>query len=343
VWVRRTVEAWAAQTHRPRSLVDVDALAREAERRRTAGASAPEQAEWLRRELQRADHSFAPAGARHDDRARYGLPFDPRVPRVVSQGPGGEQSHTGRQREAFDFVMPVGTPVLAAREGRVGQVVDGFTAGGRDSRLPGNHVAVVHDDGSFALYVHLSPGIPVRVGQRVARGQLLARSGQTGNATAPHLHFAVACVDADGLQHATVPIRFGRPGGAGFVPQKNEFVGTAPTPNVALAVSVAGRPTAPSDAVAVRRGDRLALRVTLEGAARDLVGDSRLELVSMTPWNLSLERGTVAIEPMAGFPWDFVPGLSDVAVLGVYFTDAARGQIGLGQVQFRIRGPQPAP
>ena len=56
----------------------------------------------------------------------------------------------------------------------------------------------------------------------------------------------------------------------------------------------------------------------------------------MTPWNLSVGSGAVAIEPMPGFTWDFVPGLSDVAVLGIYYTDPPRDQVGLGQVQFRI-------
>jgi hypothetical protein len=92
--------------------------------------------------------------------------------------------------------------------------------------------------------------------------------------------------------------------------------------------------------VAVRRGDRLPIRVTRLGAPRDLVGDARLELVSLTPWNLTAGGGAVAIESMPGFPWDLVPGLSDVAVLGVYYTDPARREIGLGQVQFRI---QPSP
>ena len=68
----------------------------------------------------------------------------------------------------------------------------------------------------------------------------------------------------------------------------------------------------------------------------DLVGDPRLELVSMTPWNLSVEGRVAKIEPMPGFPWDLVPGLSDVAVLGVYFLDPDQGEIGLGQLELRI-------
>jgi murein DD-endopeptidase MepM/ murein hydrolase activator NlpD len=340
--VQHAVDVWAQTTHLPRSLVDVGALVREGERLRAGGATPEQLTAWLSQELARAELAFAPPGARHDDGVRYALPFDPRVPRLLSQGPGGAQTHQGRDREAFDFVMPTGTPVLAAREGVVARVVDGFSRGGLDPALRDNHVLVLHADGSFAMYGHLSPGVPVRVGQRVERGERIARSGHTGYAVAPHLHFAVARVEPGGVEQVTLPVRFGEPGGPGFVPRRNDFVGKAPVPNVTLAVAVAGRETAPGDVVAVRRGDELPIRVTLAGASRDLVGDVRLALVSMTPWNLTPSRGAVAIEPMPGFPWDLVPGLTDVAVLGVYWDDPARGQIGLGQVQFQVqRAPAP--
>ena len=46
--------------------------------------------------------------------------------------------------------------------------------------------------GRFALYAHLIPkSIPVRIGQRVERGQLLGKLGNSGNTDAPHLHFQV--------------------------------------------------------------------------------------------------------------------------------------------------------
>ena len=51
---------------------------------------------------------------------------------------------------------------------------------------------MLHSDGTTGEYFHLERGsVQVRVGERVARGQRLARSGNTGFSTAPHLHFGV--------------------------------------------------------------------------------------------------------------------------------------------------------
>jgi hypothetical protein len=57
----------------------------------------------------------------------------------------------------------------------VAEVVDGFTKGGGDlALLPfANVVRVLHSDGTFAEYVHLQAGIPVKEGERVKRGQVL--------------------------------------------------------------------------------------------------------------------------------------------------------------------------
>ena len=69
--------------------------------------------------------------------------------------------------------------------------------------------SVVLDLGSrrFALYAHLQPGsITVKAGDRVQRGQVLGKVGNTGNSVAPHLHFHVMDgplpVDANGLPYA---------------------------------------------------------------------------------------------------------------------------------------------
>lgn len=56
--------------------------------------------------------------------------------------------------------------------------------------VEGNFIVIAHDDGSFSLYAHLAGGsIKVKEGQKVKAGQVIAKVGNTGNSTQPHLHF----------------------------------------------------------------------------------------------------------------------------------------------------------
>lgn len=58
--------------------------------------------------------------------------------------------------------------------------------------VAGNTVVLALGHGQFAHYLHLQPGsVRVRVGERVRRGQVLARIGSSGDAREPHLHFEV--------------------------------------------------------------------------------------------------------------------------------------------------------
>jgi murein DD-endopeptidase MepM/ murein hydrolase activator NlpD len=54
----------------------------------------------------------------------------------------------------------------------------------------GNLVLVRHDNGYVSAYAHNSE-ITVKRGDKVRRGQVIARSGQTGNVTSPQLHFEI--------------------------------------------------------------------------------------------------------------------------------------------------------
>ncbi|NNL64885.1 MAG: M23 family metallopeptidase [Myxococcales bacterium] len=169
---------------------------------------------------------FAPEGARHDDSVRYGLPFRSDTQRLLVQGNAGSFDHRDTQEYAFDFRMPTGETVVAARAGEVVAVIDDHSQGGRrkSMRSKANAVIVLHDDGSFGTYVHLSPGAAVVPGDRVKRGQKLGRSGATGYTADPMLHFGVMVRGADGKAR-TVPIRFddGTPGG--FVPTQGGYYG----------------------------------------------------------------------------------------------------------------------
>ena len=139
----------------------------------------------------------------------YGYPFGGEEARRVTQTSEGAITHTGELRHAIDFAMPEGTPVLAARAGVVVAVRDGA---GRGSLHPGqrdrgNAVIVAHDDQTLATYGHLSKGIPVALGQRVARGERIADSGDSGFSSGPHLHFHVGLHTGPG-PGTTIPLRF---------------------------------------------------------------------------------------------------------------------------------------
>ena len=134
----------------------------------------------------------------------------------VAQGFGGGWSHQDAQNHyAVDFVAPIGTPVFAARNGTVMQVESDFDKAGLNAEKYGgraNYVRIVHDDGTMALYAHLREGgVLVRVGQRVARGQQIGLSGNTGFTSGPHLHFAVQ-VNRD-MRLVSIPFRMFGPRG----------------------------------------------------------------------------------------------------------------------------------
>ena len=145
----------------------------------------------------------------HDDAYRYRMPFGGLEDRHVSQSYDGGFTHTGAHRYALDIAMPIGTPILAARAGRVILVNDGYTAHGisDDYLSKANAVYVMHTDHTVATYAHLDPGAGVRAGMRVRTGDVIGFSGNTGYSTGPHLHFEVWKPTRAGSLE-TIPVRF---------------------------------------------------------------------------------------------------------------------------------------
>ena len=146
----------------------------------------------------------------------YSLPVATGSGWRVDQGFNGSFSHHDEQaRYAIDINVDEGEPVLAARGGLVMQVEDDFEGAGLDMEkfaTRANYVRILHDDGSMAVYAHLqTDSMQVRAGTRVSVGQTIARAGNTGYSTGPHLHFAVQ-VNA-GMALKSIPFRMGDPNG----------------------------------------------------------------------------------------------------------------------------------
>jgi murein DD-endopeptidase MepM/ murein hydrolase activator NlpD len=89
----------------------------------------------------------------------------------------------GRVHDGIDVAVAEDTPVRAACDGVVAYAGNGL-------RGYGNVVIVQHAGALATVYAH-NRALDVRQGELVTRGQVIARSGQTGRATAPHLHFEV--------------------------------------------------------------------------------------------------------------------------------------------------------
>ncbi len=141
----------------------------------------------------------------------YALPYVGERHTVI-QGARGSFSHQrgGRDENAIDWEMPVGTQVCAARPGTVVAVRQNSNVGGPDRKyeLYCNYVVIRHNDGTFAEYVHLKQnGSLVQVGQKVKLHEPIALSGMTGFTSAPHLHFTVFR-NLDGKIRKTIPVEF---------------------------------------------------------------------------------------------------------------------------------------
>lgn len=133
----------------------------------------------------------------------YRLPWAAGQTYRCVQSNRGIVSHRDWERFAYDFGMPVGTEICAARAGTVTQVV--IDHDGHGYHWPNNLVAVKHDDGTIAYYLHLKKGgSKVNVGDHVEQGQVIALSGHVGNSMMPHLHFHVR----DAEKKVTIPITF---------------------------------------------------------------------------------------------------------------------------------------
>jgi murein DD-endopeptidase MepM/ murein hydrolase activator NlpD len=90
---------------------------------------------------------------------------------------------SGGANDGIDLAVPEGTAIRAADDGVVAYA-------GNELKGYGNLVLVRHQNGYVTAYAHASE-LMVKRGDQVKRGQIIARSGQTGNVSAPQLHFEI--------------------------------------------------------------------------------------------------------------------------------------------------------
>lgn len=124
----------------------------------------------------------------------YDFPFQQKKSYKLLQGWGGSFSHNHSESyHALDFKMKIGEPIHAIRDGIVVRSIEHFTEnGGREMRDKANVIIIMHNDGTFANYVHLKPnGSLVEIGQKILKGELIGYTGNTGFSSQPHLHFVV--------------------------------------------------------------------------------------------------------------------------------------------------------
>ena len=116
--------------------------------------------------------------------------LDPPVKGPLSSPFGLKRFFNGEPRaphSGLDFAVPTGTPVVAPAVGKVILTGDYF--------FNGNTVFLDHGQGLITMYCHLSV-IDVKVGDSLARGQVLGKVGATGRVTGAHLHWNVSLNDA---------------------------------------------------------------------------------------------------------------------------------------------------
>jgi len=153
------------------------------------------------------------------------------------EGPRFYAGDGTRNEDYFGF----GTEVLAVGDGTVAFVRDGIpeetpneppTTVHQPLDYGGNEVVLELAPGVYAFYAHLQPGsVRVQVGETVTTGQILGLLGNTGNSTAPHLHFQLAD-GPDVLTATSLP----------FVIDAWTLAGTVAPESTATDVQVVGTP-----------------------------------------------------------------------------------------------------
>lgn len=154
------------------------------------------------------------------------------------------RAFTGKMTDLASY-SGFGEPIHAVADGTVvtlydaaAEQVPGEPQGVTPASIGGNMIVVDIGGGNFAFYAHLQPGsLKVKLGDKVKTGEVIALLGNTGNTTAPHLHFHImdgpSPLDANSLPY--VFTRFTGTGRAGDASWDDAFAkGTAVAVEAAL-------------------------------------------------------------------------------------------------------------
>ncbi len=146
----------------------------------------------------------------------------------VTQGNNGALSHNGTSAYAFDFGLPLGSPLVAIADGVVTHVFDEtgpgdpcYNGGGMECSALANYVTMLHADGTKSIYMHLQE-VSVGVGENVSIGSQVGLSGSTGWSTGRHAH-VMRMEDCGGYYCQSVPLVFSDVAGDG-VPVSGDMV-----------------------------------------------------------------------------------------------------------------------
>lgn len=140
--------------------------------------------------IEREQALVTAARQRDDDRADFVQAFAWPVQGRVSGRFGNQRVYNGTPKSphsGMDIAAAQGTPVLAPAAGVI-------TFAAPDLYLTGGTVLLDHGRGVSSNFLHLSR-IDVKVGDRVAQGQVIGAVGATGRATGPHLHWGMNWFD----------------------------------------------------------------------------------------------------------------------------------------------------
>ena len=112
----------------------------------------------------------------------------------ITQGFGGSSNHRGLDLVGKDYTLD---DIVSYANGTVNMATNGYGNGAGEgvNWAYGNFVKIINDDGTVCLYAHMEY-TSVKVGQRVSKGQVIGRMGNSGNSFGAHLHWELwSCND----------------------------------------------------------------------------------------------------------------------------------------------------